>query len=46
MSLGVWWLAAKLLLELPWVRPAALFGILAALSFLSRLAIRGALEVF
>jgi hypothetical protein len=46
VCLAIWWFAAKLLLELPWLRAASLFGILAALSFLSRLAILGALEVF
>src|SRR5438132_8436819 len=46
VSLALWWFATKLLLELPGLRSIALFGILAALSFLSRLAILGALEVF
>jgi hypothetical protein len=43
VSLAVWWFAAQLLLELPLPRPVALLVILAALSFVSRLAIRGAL---
>jgi hypothetical protein len=42
-SLAVWGITAKLLLELPTPRAVALFAILAALSFLSRLAILGAL---
>lgn len=45
VSLAIWWFAARLRLGLPWLRAAALFGILAALSFLSRLAILGALEI-
>jgi hypothetical protein len=46
VSLAIWWFAARRLLELPWLRAIALFAILAALSFLSRLAILGALEIF
>lgn len=45
LSLGVWWLASKNLLELPLSRAAILFLVLAALSFLSRLAILGALSL-
>ena len=40
-SLAVWALAARGMLELPWHRAGSLFVILAALSFLSRLAILG-----
>ena len=43
-SLAVWALAARGMLELPWLRAIALFVILAALSFLSRLAILGVLS--
>ena len=46
VSLAIWWCAAKLLLELSWPRALALFALLAALSFVSRLALLGALEVF
>jgi hypothetical protein len=46
VSLAIWWVAAKVLLELPWPRAIALFLILAALSLVSRLAVLGALEVF
>jgi hypothetical protein len=46
VSLAIWWCAVKLLLELPWFRALALFGILASLSFVARLALLGALEVF
>ncbi len=42
-SLVIWWVTAKLLLGLPWPRAVTLFLILAALSFVSRLAILGAL---
>jgi hypothetical protein len=45
VSLVIWWLAARALRELPWPRAIALFLILAALSFVSRLAVLGALEV-
>ncbi|HYT88948.1 MAG TPA: hypothetical protein VEL76_09585 [Gemmataceae bacterium] len=43
VSLGIWWLAAKSFLQLPTPRAVALFLVLAALSFLSRLAVLGAL---
>jgi hypothetical protein len=43
-SLGAWALAARGMLELPWLRAIPLFLILAALSFLSRLAILGVLS--
>jgi hypothetical protein len=46
VCLAIWWVAAKVLLELPWPRAVALFLILAALSFVARLAVLGALEVF
>ena len=46
VCLAIWWLAARVLLELPWPRAVALFVLLAALSFISRLAVLGALEVF
>jgi hypothetical protein len=46
VCLAIWWVAAKVLLELPWPRAVALFLILAAVSFVSRLAVLGALEVF
>src|SRR5262249_44464186 len=45
VCLALWWFAAKVLLELPWPRAVALFLILAAVSFVSRLAILGVLEV-
>jgi hypothetical protein len=38
LSLGVWWVAAKSCLELPWGRAVTLFLLLAALSMVSRLA--------
>jgi hypothetical protein len=44
LSLAVWALAARAVLELPWFRAIVLFLILAALSFLSRLAILGVLS--
>jgi hypothetical protein len=44
LSLAVWALAARAVLELPWLRAASLFLILAALSVLSRLAILGVLN--
>jgi hypothetical protein len=46
VCLAIWWVAAKVLLELPWPRAVALFLILAALSVVSRLAVLGALEAF
>ena len=45
-SLAFWWVAARSFLRLSWPRAVALFAILAALSYLSRLATLGALEVF
>src|SRR5262245_17067564 len=45
LSLVLWGLAAGHL-KLPWPRAVALFGILAALAFVSRLAVLGALELF
>ena len=45
VCLALWWFAAKGLLELPWPRAVALFLILTALSFVSRLAVLGALGV-
>ncbi len=44
LSLVVWWLAAKTFLALPLPRAVVLFLVLAALSFLSRLAILGVLD--
>lgn len=44
LSLGVWWLAAKNMLELPWGRAMTLFLLLAALSVVSRLAMLGVLS--
>ena len=44
LSLVVWWLAAKNFLALTLPRAVALFLVLAALSFLSRLAILGVLN--
>ena len=44
LSLVVWWLAAKHFLALPLPKAVALFLVLAALSFLSRLAILGVLS--
>lgn len=44
LSLAVWWFMAKGILGLPWGRATALFVILAALSFLSRLAVLGVLS--
>jgi hypothetical protein len=44
LSLVVWWLAARNFLALPLPRAVALFLVLAALSFLSRLAILGVLN--
>ena len=44
LSLAVWWVAAKYLFELPLPRAVALFLLLAALSFVSRLVLLGALE--
>ena len=44
LSLVIWWLAARNFLALPVPRAVALFLILAALSFLSRLAILGVLD--
>jgi hypothetical protein len=46
VCLAIWLYAARLLLELPGPRAVALFLILAAVSFVSRLAVLGALEVF
>ena len=46
VCLAIWWVAARVLLELPWPRAVALFAILAALSVVSRLAVLGALEAF
>jgi hypothetical protein len=45
VSLGLWWITAKCLLELPLPRAVALFLILASLAFVSHLAIRGALAL-
>src|SRR5262249_5303569 len=45
VSLVIWWLAARVLLELPRPRAIAPFVILAALSFVSRLAVLGVREV-
>ncbi len=44
-SLAVWWVAAKPLLGLPTPRAVTLFGLLAGLSFVTRLAVRGALAL-
>jgi hypothetical protein len=44
LTLGVWWLAARHILNLPLPRSLVLFLVLAALSFVSRLAILGALN--
>jgi len=44
-SLGIWW-ATVLALELPWPRTLTLFLLLAALSYLARLTLLGALQVF
>lgn len=44
LSLGIWWLAAKNFLELPLGRAVILFLLLAALSFVSRLAVLGVLS--
>ena len=44
-SLGLWWLAARNVLELPLPRAAVLFLILAALSFVSWLVVLGALAL-
>ena len=46
VCLIIWWCAGKFLLELSWPRAITLFLILAVLSFVSRLAVLGALEVF
>jgi hypothetical protein len=43
LTVGVWWFAARNLLELPRPRAFALWLILSALSLLSRLVIRGLL---
>ena len=45
VSLGIWW-ATVMALELEWPRTVALFLFLAVLSYLSRLALLGALHVF
>jgi hypothetical protein len=44
LSLGVWWLAARHILELPMPRALLLWLLLAALSMASRLALLGALH--
>jgi hypothetical protein len=45
LTLGAWWLAAQAFFQLPFFRAAAFILILAALSFLERLAILGALNM-
>ena len=44
LSLAAWWLAVRGIFELPRGRAGLLFGLLAALSFVARLSILGALN--
>ena len=44
--LPIWWIAVRYYFEMPWLKALVLFLILTALTFLSRLAIAGALDTF
>jgi len=46
LTLAVWLVAVHGGFSLPWIKAVVLFGILAALTFLSRLAVLGALQMF